>query len=57
MVGQEKVAWIREKEYLFGSYARGEATAQSDLDLRVDRGKMTAFLEQIKPEEVLIYAS
>ena len=74
--------------YLFGSYARGEATAQSDLDFRVDRGKMTdflelgglysdleagfaqkkldvlttqmlspAFLEQIKPEEVLIYAS
>ena len=22
--------------YLFGSYARGEATAQSDLDFRVD---------------------
>jgi len=43
--------------YLFGSYARGEATAQSDLDFRVDRGKMTDFLEQIKPEEVLIYAS
>lgn len=88
MVGQEKVAWIREKEYLFGSYARGEATAQSDIDFRVDRGKLTdflelgglysdleagfaqkkldvlttqmlspAFLEQIKPEEVLIYAS
>ncbi|MBR0514884.1 MAG: nucleotidyltransferase domain-containing protein [Clostridia bacterium] len=74
--------------YLFGSYARGEATAQSDLDFRVDRGNMTDFLElgglysdleagfaqkkldvlttqmlspdfleQIKPEEVLIYAS
>ena len=27
--------------YLFGSYARGEATASSDLDFRVDRGHMT----------------
>ena len=76
------------KAWIFGSYARGEATAQSDLDFRVDRGKMTdflelgglysdleagfaqkkldvlttqmlspAFLEQIKPEEILIYAS
>lgn len=26
--------------FLFGSYARGEATAQSDIDLRIDRGKM-----------------
>lgn len=24
--------------YLFGSYARGEATADSDIDLRVDKG-------------------
>lgn len=24
--------------YLFGSYARGEASAQSDLDFRIDRG-------------------
>ncbi len=31
--------------YLFGSYARGEATAQSDLDFRVDRGQMTDLLE------------
>ena len=74
--------------YLFGSYARGEATAESDLDFRVDRGPLSdllelgglysdleagfsqkkldvlttqmltpAFLAQIKPEEVLIYAS
>ena len=74
--------------YLFGSYARGEATAQSDLDFRVDRGQLTDllelgglysdlekgfapkkldvlttqmltsdFLKQIKPEEVMIYAS
>jgi len=26
--------------YLFGSYARGEATPQSDLDFRVDRGQV-----------------
>lgn len=31
--------------YLFGSYARGEATASSDLDFRVDRGQMTDMLE------------
>lgn len=30
--------------YLFGSYARGEATPQSDLDFRVDRGGMTDLL-------------
>ena len=72
--------------YLFGSYARGEATPSSDLDFRVDRGYIvdplalgglycdledsfqkkldvlttqmlsSKFLEQIRPEEVLIYA-
>ena len=31
--------------YLFGSYARGEANAQSDLDFRVDRGNLTDMLE------------
>lgn len=25
--------------YLFGSYARGEATEKSDVDLRIERGK------------------
>ena len=30
--------------YLFGSYARGEATPSSDLDFRVDRGDMTDLL-------------
>ena len=73
--------------YLFGSYARGEATPQSDLDFRVDRGNLIdllelgglfsdledgfqkkldvlttqmlspAFLNSIRSEEVLIYAS
>lgn len=31
--------------YLFGSYARGEATPGSDLDFHVDRGGMTDLLE------------
>ena len=31
--------------YLFGSYARGEATPHSDLDFRVDRTGMTDPLE------------
>ncbi len=28
-----------EKAYLFGSYARGDATESSDIDIRVDKGK------------------
>lgn len=28
------------RAYLFGSYARGEATAQSDIDLRIDGGRI-----------------
>ena len=31
--------------YLFGSYARGEATPHSDLDFRVDRTGMADLLE------------
>ena len=26
--------------YLFGSYARGDATADSDIDLRIDKGSI-----------------
>jgi len=29
-----------ERVYLFGSYARGEATEKSDLDFRIDKGKL-----------------
>ena len=29
-----------ERIYLFGSYARGEAKEESDIDLRVDTGKL-----------------
>ena len=32
-----------ERLYLFGSYARNEATEDSDVDLRVDRGELTGF--------------
>ena len=32
-----------ERLYLFGSYARNEATEDSDVDLRVDRGALTGF--------------
>ncbi len=29
-----------ERVYLFGSYAKGCATADSDIDLRIDKGKL-----------------
>lgn len=29
-----------DRVFLFGSYARGEATEESDVDLRIDRGSM-----------------
>jgi len=29
-----------ERVYLFGSYARGNAKAKSDIDFRIDRGKI-----------------
>ena len=29
-----------ERVYLFGSYARGDATDQSDIDLRIDKGEI-----------------
>lgn len=32
-----------DRIYLFGSYARGEATADSDLDFRIDKGKVRGF--------------
>lgn len=32
-----------ERIYLFGSYARGDATPTSDMDFRVDKGKVTGF--------------
>ena len=34
-----------EKLYLFGSYARGEATAKSDLDFRIEKGRIRNLLQ------------
>lgn len=31
--------------YLFGSYARGEATENSDVDIIIDRGKICGLIE------------
>ena len=31
--------------YLFGSYARGEATAASELDFRIERGRIRSLFE------------
>lgn len=31
--------------YLFGSYARGEATPESDIDLRIEKGKLKGLFE------------
>lgn len=31
--------------YLFGSYARGEATATSDLDFRIEKGSLRSLLQ------------
>ena len=33
-----------ERMYLFGSYARGEATSQSDLDFRLDKGAIKSLI-------------
>ena len=33
-----------DKVYLFGSYARGDATADSDIDLRIDKGRLKGLI-------------
>ena len=33
-----------DRVYLFGSYARGEATSDSDVDFRIDRGRLRGLL-------------
>ena len=43
---------------LFGSYARGEAKDDSDVDLYIERGKLKSllqFLAAIMQEGVLLY--
>ena len=39
--------------YLFGSYARGEATSESDVDLYCDKGDVETFSNQLDLEEEL----
>ena len=34
-----------ENVYLFGSYARGEARENSDIDLRIDKGALRGYIE------------
>ena len=36
-----------DRVYLFGSYARGEATENSDVDLRVDKGSLRGMFSGI----------
>lgn len=46
-----------ERIYLFGSYARGDATFDSDVDLLTSDSLDDDFLNRIRTEEVLLYAS
>lgn len=34
-----------ERVILFGSYAKGDATSSSDIDLRIDKGKIRDYIE------------
>lgn len=34
-----------EKVYLFGSYARGDASHKSDIDLRIDKGEIRGLFQ------------
>jgi len=34
-----------ERVYLFGSYARGSANIDSDIDLRIDKGRLRGFFQ------------
>ena len=38
-------AYGAERVVLFGSYARGDATRESDIDLRIDRGRIKGFFQ------------
>ena len=38
IVGKLASQYGAERVYLFGSYARGDMTASSDIDLRIDKG-------------------
>lgn len=38
-------AYNIDKVWLFGSYARGEQTEESDIDLRIDRGNVRSGIQ------------
>ena len=40
VVGDLARQYGAERVYLFGSYARGDATETSDIDLRIDKGNI-----------------
>ena len=42
-----------EKIYLFGSYARGEANKDSDIDILCEKGNISTLLEKIALEDEL----
>ena len=42
-----------DEVYIFGSYARGEATEDSDVDILCDRGDISTLIEQGELEEEL----
>ena len=57
-----------QRIWLFGSYARGDVTPTSDIDLRIDKGRIRGiemggllldleerFLSSIQKDEVLLY--
>lgn len=42
-----------EEIYLFGSYARGDAIRESDIDIYCEKGDIKTFIDQCKLEEEL----
>lgn len=42
-----------DKAYLFGSYARGEAKSNSDIDIYCDKGNIKTLIDQVELEEEL----
>ena len=44
IVGKLASQYGAERVWLFGSYARGDMTADSDIDLRIDKGSIRGLL-------------
>lgn len=43
-----------EKAYIFGSYARGEATDVSDIDIMIQKGNLKTLYELVELEQKLV---